>query len=49
MNVAHLNSIMGCTGLYDEAFYGMGPLIGVASPKLRNKMIFLAIMEVNMF
>ena len=38
MYEAHLNTIIWCTGLYDEGFYGMGPFIGEASPTRRNKM-----------
>ena len=50
MNEAHLNTIIWCTGLYDEGFYGMGPFIGATSPTRRNIMnhFFLAIIKVNM-
>ena len=51
MNEAHLNTIIWCTGLYNEGFYGMGPFIGEASPtrkKQNESLFFFAMMIVNM-
>ena len=38
VNETHLNAIIGCTGLYDEAFYRMG----LASPTRRHKMNYFS-------